>query len=362
MNLRIPGPIPVPNNILEAMANPMINHRGPEFAELLNRVTDGLKQVFQTNNDLYIFTASGTGVMEAAIVNTLSPGDNVLSASVGVFGDRFAEIASTYGAKVEKLKFAEGKGVDPNLIRESLVKNPNIKAVLVVHNETSTGVTNPLPEIAKIVKTEFNKLLLVDGISSVGSIPVQTDFLGCDVVATASQKGWMLPPGLAFLSFSSEAWKAHKVSKMPKFYFDIANYEKYLKIGQPPFTPALSVMYSLDIALRQILDEGIENVFERHFDIAEATRNGIKNIGLELFADKSVASNTVTSVKIPDNIDAKLLMSTMRKKYNIVLAGGQKELSGKIFRIGHLGLCTLQEIEDVIESLKKSLPNCKLAS
>lgn len=362
MNLRIPGPIPVPNNILKAMANPMINHRGPEFADLLNKVTEGLKQVFQTKNDLYILTASGTGVMEAAIVNTLSPGDSVLSASVGVFGDRFAEIASIYGAKVEKLKFAAGKGVDPNIIRESLNKNPDIKAVLVVHNETSTGVTNPLPEIAKIVKNEFNKLLLVDGISSVGSIPVQTDFLGCDVVATASQKGWMLPPGLAFLSFSSDAWKAHKNSTMPKFYFDIANYEKYLKIGQPPFTPALSIMYSLDIALTQIIDEGIENVFERHFDIAETTRNGIKNMGLELFADKEVASNTVTSVKIPGNVDGKLLLSMMREKYNIILAGGQQELSGKIFRIGHLGLCTNEEINDVIESLRKSLPSCKLAS
>lgn len=362
MNLRIPGPIPVPNNILEAMATPMINHRGLEFADLLKKVTAGLKQVFQTENDLYILTASGTGAMEASIVNTLSPGDNVLSASVGVFGDRFGDIASIYGAQVETIKSPAGKGIEPNTIRESLKKNPKIKAVLVVHNETSTGVTNPLPEIAKIVKNEFNKILLVDGISSVGSIPLKTDLLGCDVVATASQKGWMLPPGLAFLSFSQNAWEAHKISKMPKFYFDIANYEKYLKIKQPPFTPALSIMFSLDIALTQILDEGIENVFKRHFNIAEATRNGIENIGLELFADKNVTSNTVTSVKIPDNVDGKLLLSTMREKHNIILAGGQQELSGKIFRIGHLGLCTYEEINDVIEALKKSLPECKLAS
>tara|TARA_Y100000590_G_scaffold469346_1_gene656393 strand:- start:4618 stop:5706 length:1089 start_codon:yes stop_codon:yes gene_type:complete len=360
LNLRIPGPIPVPNNILEAMSNPMINHRGPEFAKLLNEVTKGLKQVFQTNNDLYILTASGTGVMEAAIVNTLSPGDNVLSASVGVFGDRFGEIASIYGAKVEKLTFDAGTGVDPQTLRESLKKNPDIKAVLVVHNETSTGVTNPLSEIAQIVKNEFNKLLLVDGISSVGSIPVKTDHIGCDVVATASQKGWMLPPGLAFMSFSPEAWEAHKNSKMPKFYFDIANYEKYLKIGQPPFTPALSIMYSLDIALKQILNEGIENVFQRHFDIAETTRNGIKSIGLELFADHNVASNTVTSVKIPEEIDGKKLITRMREKHNIILAGGQQELSGKIFRIGHLGLCSEEEINDVIESLNNTLPDCKL--
>ena len=204
MNLRIPGPIPVPNNILEAMANPMINHRGPEFAELLNRVTDGLKQVFQTNNDLYIFTASGTGVMEAAIVNTLSPGDNVLSASVGVFGDRFAEIASTYGAKVEKLKFAEGKGVDPNLIRESLVKNPNIKAVLVVHNETSTGVMSPLEPIADLLKTKYPEVIwIVDAVSSMAGKKIEVDKLGIDFILSSTQKAWGLPAGFSICAISN---------------------------------------------------------------------------------------------------------------------------------------------------------------
>ena len=304
MNLRIPGPIPVPEDVLQAMAEPMINHRGPEFKDILYRVTDRLKQVFETRDDVYILTSSGTGAMEAAVVNTLSPGDKVLCATVGAFGNRFGKIAEGYGAEVTTLSFPLGTAVDPDRLRDALKGADDVKAVLVTHNETSTGVTNDLEAIANIVKGEFDKLLLVDGISSVCSLPLRTDTWRCDVVASASQKGWMLPPGLAFISFSQRAWEAHAEAQMARFYFDVSAYRHYYEMGQPPYTPALSVMFALDLALDRILAEGMGNIFERHADIARLTRSGVKGLGLSVFPDEAVASNTVTAVNVPDGVDS----------------------------------------------------------
>lgn len=356
MNLRIPGPIPVPDDILEVMSEPMINHRGPEFKEILFRTTEGLKQVFDTKSDVYIITSSGTGAMEAAVVNTLSPGDKVLNVTVGVFGERFGQIAEIYGAEVETLAFPYGKTVDLDKLRDTLKASPDIKAVMVTHNETSTGVTNDLQAISTLVKEEFDKLVLVDGISSVCSLPIQTDAWGCDVVATASQKGWMLPPGLAFISFNERAWEAHAESKMPKFYFDMAQYKRYFEIGQPPFTPAVSIMFALDYALTKIAEEGMGSIYERHATMGQMTRDGIKSLGLSLFADESVASNTVTAVSVPEGVDGGRLVGMMREEHGVVLAGGQGSLGGKIFRIGHMGYTTSEEIQDVLDALKVVLP------
>ena len=362
MNLRIPGPIPVPQELLEAMSGPMINHRGPEFKEILYRVTDRLKQVFETESDVYILTSSGTGAMEAAIVNTLSPGDKVLCATVGAFGDRFGKLAEAYGADVITLGFPLGTAVDTGGLRDALDANPGVKAVLVTHNETSTGVTVDLEAVAKVVKDEFDKLLLVDGISSAGSIPLQTDAWQCDVVATASQKGWMLPPGLAFISFSQRAWEAHANARMPRFYFDLAEYKRYYEIGQPPWTPAVSVMFALDLALKKILAEGMGSVFERHANIGRMTRDGIKELGLTLFPDERVASDTVTAVNVPEGVEAHRLLALMREEHGVVLAGGQASLTGKIFRIGHMGLCTPDEIQEVLEALAVVLPKVGFVS
>ena len=356
MNLRTPGPIPVPDEILQAMTEPMINHRGPEFKDILYSVTDRLRQVFETANDVYILTSSGTGAMEAAIVNTLSPGDRVLNATTGVFGNRFGQIAEVFGAEVVTLDFPLGTAIDPDKLRDSLNSNTDVKAVLVTHNETSTGVTNRLEDVARIVKEEFGKLLLVDGISSVCSLPVRTDDWGCDVVATASQKGWMLPPGLAFITFSEQAWKAHAQARMPRYYFDVSEYERYYQIGQPPYTPALSLVFALDLALDNILAEGMGIIFERHANIGQMTRNGIKELGLSLFPDESVASDTVTAVNVPQGVDARQLLTLMREHDKVVLAGGQESLNGKIFRIGHMGLCTPDEIQEVLDVLERTLP------
>ena len=361
MNLRIPGPIPVPDDILETMSEPMINHRGPEFKELLFRTTDRLKQVFETSGDLYILTSSGTGAMEAAVVNTLSTGDKVLCVTVGVFGDRFGEIAGAFGADVVTLRFPLGAGADPDEVRQTLHANPDVKAVLVTHNETSTGVTVDLEAIAGVVKGEFDKLLLVDGISSVCSLPLRTDAWGCDVVATASQKGWMLPPGLAFINFSERAWQAHAEARMPRFYFDASAYKRYYEIGQPPYTPSVSVMFALDLALDKILTEGMGSVFERHATIGQMTRDGVKQLGLSLFPDESVASNTVTAVRVPESVDARRLLALMQDERGVELSGGQESLSGRIFRIGHMGYCTPDDIQDVLDSLEAVLPRVGFA-
>lgn len=356
MNLRIPGPIPVSEDILEAMARPMINHRGPEYKEMLYRVTGRLKEVFQTGGDVYILTASGTGAMEAAVTNTMSPGERALCVSVGAFGDRFGQIAKIFGAEVTNLRSPSGQAVDVDRLREALRKQPDFKAVLVTHNETATGVTNDLRAIAGMVRGESDALLLVDGISSVASIPLETDSWGCDVVATASQKGWMAPPGLAFISFSERAWKAQAGAAMPRFYFDLALYRRYLDIGQPPFTPAISVVFAMDLALARLLDEGLGSVFERHASIGRMTRDGIRALGLSLLPDESVASNTVTAVKVPEGVDGAALLSRMREEHGVVLAGGQEELRGKIFRIGHMGECRPEDIQQVLDALEATLP------
>ena len=243
-NLRVPGPTPVPEDIVEAMGTPMVNHRGPEFHELITRVTSQLKQVFMTQNDLLILTASGTGSLEAAIVNTLSPGDKVIAATAGSFGDRFIDLARAYGADLRVLEFEWGAAVDPGAIRQALREDPGVKAVMLTHNETSTGITHPLRELAEVVKGEFNKLLLVDAVSSLGCVPLPVDAWNCDVVGTASQKGFMIPPGLSFISMSGAAWEAQKTATMPKFYFDLDAARRFLERGQTPFTPAMAALCS----------------------------------------------------------------------------------------------------------------------
>ena len=357
MNLRIPGPIPVPDDILDEMSRPMINHRGPEYKDLLFSTTDRLKRVFETKGDVWIITGSGTAAMEAAVVNTLSPGDKVINATIGVFGNRFTDIASVFGADVITLSFPFGEAIDLDILRKTLEDNPDTKAVMVTHNETSTGVANDLEAVAGVVKGEFDKLILVDGISSVASIPISTDAWGLDVVATASQKGWMLPPGFAFLSFGERAWQSHAEAKMPRFYFDVAQYKKYYEIGQPPFTPSVSVMFALDVALDQLLSEGMGTVYERHAAIGQFTRDGVKKLGLDLFPrDESTASNTVTAVTVPGGVDAAALVANLRTEHGVVISGGQASLAGKIFRIGHMGRTTEDEIQDVLDALEDVLP------
>ena len=357
-NLRLPGPTPVPPDVVEAMSKQMIDHRGAEFAEMLRRITANLQRAFLTKNDIFVFTSSGTGAMEAAIVNTLSPGDRVLAVTVGNFGDRFARIATAYGADVNVLKFPDGEAVDPERVRQALKDDPAVTTVLVTHNETSTGITNELGVIAPIVKGEFDKLILVDAISSLGSINLPVDAWDLDVVIAGSQKGWMCPPGLAMISFSERAWKASETAKMPRFYFSLAEAKKSFGLGQTPWTPAISLMYGLDHALQQMLVQGdMESVYAFHQKIARYTRDGLKALGLKLVAtEEKYASNTVTAAFLPEGIKDEDLLNMLRDDYDIIAAEGRGLLAGRVFRIGHMGYVSTEDIDDVLAALKEALP------
>ena len=355
-NLRIPGPTPCPPETLAELSRQMINHRGPEFAALQARIMERLKRFFRTENEVYVYTTSGTGVMEAAIVNTLSPGDHVLAVSIGEFGERFAKIAEAYGAQVRRLDFEPGTAAQPEIIADALREDPEIKAVLVTHNETSTGVTNDLDAIGKAIRRVNPEVLyLVDAISSLGCIPFATDAWGVDVATTCSQKGFMIPPGLAFITLSPRAWAAYETAKMPRFYLDVALYRDYAKRGQPPFTPAVSLYYGLDHALAMIEAEGFEQVHGRHHDVAEYTRNRVRDLGLQLLARGNEASDTVTSVVIPEGVNAAELLALLNSEFDTVLASGQGKLTGKIVRIGHMGIVDKADIDAAVRALGVAL-------
>lgn len=332
----------------------MINHRGPEFAALQGDILARLKPIFGTTGDVVILTASGTGALEAAVVNTLSPGDRVLAVSVGVFGDRFRSIAETYGADVTPLAVPWGQAADPVAVRRALAEHGPFKAVLLTHNETSTGITNDLEALARVVH-ETDALVLVDAISSLASIPVEADARGCDVVVAGSQKGLMTPPGLAFAAIGPRAWDAHKLARMPRFYWDFASYKSAAEKGQTPATPAITLMYGLQAALDLLDAERLDNVYARHRALAASVREGVQELGLELFADPAHASETVTAVKAPNDLDIKRLQEILRQDGQI-LAGGQGSLAGKIFRIGHLGQLNQADVDLLLKALARALP------
>ena len=359
VNLRIPGPTPCPEEVLQAGAQQMMNHRGPEFAQILRRVTDGLNWMFQSSTDVLSVTTSGTGGLEMAVVNTLSPGDKVLAVSIGSFGDRFRNIAKTYGAEIIEYALEWGEAADPAEVGRLLDENPDVKAVTVTHNETSTGVTNPLEEIAREVRAR-DKLILVDAVSSMSSIPCPVERWGLDVVVSGSQKGWMVPPGLAFVYMSERAWAANAEAKMPRFYFDAAKARDSLARGQNPWTPAMSIYYALDKAFELMRAEGLEGIFARHAAIAEYTRNRVKDLGLKLVpVDERFASNTVTAVWWPEGVDGKAIAKRAREEYGVVLGGGQGKLEGKIFRVGHLGWVQQSDVEQALDVVEKLLAEAR---
>ncbi len=355
MNLRTPGPTPCPPEVLAALSGQMINHRGPEFRELITTATERLKQLYQTNSDVLILTASGTGGLEAAVVNFINPGDKVLVLSIGSFGDRFAQIAQTYGADVNKIAYEWGTAANPEDVERALRADPAIKAVFVTHNETSTGVTNDVQAIAGIAR-RHDKLVLVDSISGLGSIELPMDAWGCDVVVAGSQKGWMVPPGLVFIGVSDRAWEASKSCTTPRYYFDLQKAKKSLQTGETPWTPAVSLFFGLDVSLKLLLDEGVKQVDARHRQIGAYTRERVRSLGLALLADEQHASNTVTTVRPPDGMDVKGLVRAMRSDRGIVLAGGQGKLDGKVFRIGHMGYVSEADIDETIDALRDLLP------
>ena len=352
-NLRIPGPTALPPSVREAGSRQMINHRGPEFAAMLGRILAGMKPFFGTTQDVAMLTCAGSGGLEAAVVNTLSPGDRVLAVSIGSFGDRFAKIAAIYGADVTKLDVEWGQAADPQAVRSALLANTGYRAVLLTHNETSTGVMNPIAELAAAVREASpDSLVIVDSVSGLGAVPFEMDAWGVDLVVTGSQKAWMAAPGLAMIATSERGWVATGTARMPRFYLDLRSHRDSAELGQTPFTPAIAVVAQVDEGLRLMQAEGKDNVFARHEACAAAARAGLRALGFALLADDRVASRTVTAALLPDGHDWKAFNGAI-KGHGVVLAGGQGKLTGKIFRLGHLGSVTVGEILDAIAVLER---------
>jgi aspartate aminotransferase-like enzyme len=347
-----PGPTPVPQDILLEMAKPITHHRLPIFEKSFAKVNEGLKFLFQTQNDVYTLTSSGTGGMEATVSNLFSRGDHVLVVRGGKFGERWGELCEAYGVEFTPIDIDWGKSIDPQLIDDTLGDLPDIKAVFTTQSETSTGALNDIEAIGEVVKNH-DVMLIVDAITGIGVHSLKFDEWGVDAAVTGSQKGLMIPPGLAFVALSDKAWGAVGTSDLPKFYFSFEKAKKALGKGQNPFTPALTLIMGLEIALRQIEAEGLDQLFKRHERLAEAIRTGVRALGLELLAENP--SNVLTAVRVPEGIDGKALVGHLRNELGILFAGGQGHLKGKIFRIAHIGFFDDFDLLTAIGGLERAL-------
>jgi aspartate aminotransferase-like enzyme len=342
--------------VLAELARPVIDHRGPEFAAILRRVTARLQYVFQTTSAVLTFPASGTGGQECALVNLFSPGEHVVAISIGHFGNRFAHIAEHYGLQVSRIAFPWGEAADPTLVESRLRELAHYRGVLLTHNETSTGVTNDIQTLAAVIrKHNPDALIVVDAVSSLGCIPLEMDAWDLDVVISASQKGLMCPPGLMMLAAGPRAWDASAQARLPRIYFDWARTRLSLECGQHPVTPPVSLFYALDLALELLLAEGLEAVFSRHQHLGEYVRRHVRAIGLHVLADAARASNTVTAVRVPEGIDSRILLNMLRERDHVVLACGQEHLSGKIVRIAHMGYCGVRDLFTALNCLQVGL-------
>ena len=354
--LMIPGPTPVPEQVLLALSKHPIGHRSGEFSQIMAEVTENLKWIHQTENDVLTLTVSGTGAMEAGIINFLSPGDRVLVGCNGKFGDRWADMSAAFGLEVEKITADWGQPLDTEQFREKLVADTekNIKAVIVTHSETSTGVLNDLETINRYVKEHGEALIIVDAVTSLGAVNLPVDAWGIDVVASGSQKGYMIPPGLGFVSVSPKAWEAYKTAKLPRFYLDLGSYSKAAAKNTNPFTPPVNLVVALQAALRMMKAEGLESIFARHQRLMKATRDAVKALSLPLLAPDDAASPAITAVA-PVSVESEQIRAVMKKRFDISLAGGQDHLKGKIFRMGHLGFVSERDILAAIGSLEATL-------
>ena len=355
--LMIPGPTPVPESVMLEIAKHPIGHRSSEFSSILKEVYKNLKYVFQTKNDVFMFTSSGTGAMCAALENLVNEGDKVLCLSLGNFGNRWAKIAESRGADVEKIEVEAGQVIDPEVLKKRLAEDTNkeIKIVTLTHSETSTGAANDVKTLCSIIR-EHGAISVVDGVTSVCAMPVKPDEWGIDVLVSGSQKGFMIPPGLAFLVANERAWKVYEQCKHPSFYFDWAAHRKAVEGDTTPFTPAVNLIVGLNTALKMIKEEGIENMNARHKRHCMALRNALRAINLELLVkDDNDASHSITSILPPEGISVPDIRSTMKNDFDIVVANGQANLKDKIFRMGTLGFVCDRDLIAAIGALEATL-------
>ncbi|HEU5320749.1 MAG TPA: alanine--glyoxylate aminotransferase family protein [Methylomirabilota bacterium] len=348
-----PGPTPVPSNVLLAMAQPMLHHRTPEYEALFIEIRAGLKRLFQTGQDVIPFTSSGTGALEAAVCNTLSPGDTALVLRAGKFGERWEEICSTYGVTVIPMAAPFGQTVPAAAFAEALRQHPHVKAVLMQHSESSTGVLHDVKGIAAVTRAT-DAILVADAVSSLGIADLRMDEWGVDVVVAGSQKGLMLPPGLGFCALGDRAWAKNRTSTLPKYYFDLAAERRTVVKNEAHFTPAVSIVIGLHEVLRMLEAEGLANVFKRHDRLARATRAGVEALGLTLFA-RGTPSPALTAVVAPPGVDGERIVAAFSTTHNITIAGGQGEMKGKIFRLGHMGYAAEFDVINALSALEQVL-------
>ena len=354
--LMLPGPTTVDPRVLAAMSKAVVNHRGAKYGEILTETTELMSKVFQTPNKSYLLTGSGTAAMETAVANTVAPGEKMLNVVGGKFGERFMKIAKTHGIDAQELAVEWGTAVTPKQIEEVLDANEDIKAITVVHNETSTGVAAPIEEIGKVMKN-YDALYIVDTVSSLGGDYVDVEKYGIDVCVTGSQKCLAAPPGMAAITLSDDAWKAVDKVETNTFYLDLKAARKSGDKNPPetPYTPSVSLTYAMNEALKIVMEEGIENRVARHHKAAKASVAAVKALGLELFADEAVSSATVTAVKMPEGITDADFRGTTRDKYGVELAGGQDHLKGNVFRIGHMGCISYKELVQTFAAIGMTL-------
>jgi len=340
----------------------MMNYRGPEMAALLSGLVSKLQAFVGTRHEVALLTTSGTGGLEAALVNVLSPGDRVIGVDGGVFGKRFCHIAEAYGASVRTLAVEWGTSVSPDALRRVLSEEPNCRAVLLTQNETSTASVHPLEELCRVVRESSDACLLVDAVSSLGAMPLPMEAWGVDVVVTGSQKAWGVPPGMAMLFLSERFWSFRSEAKMPRFFFDLERYRSAQKRGSFPFTPALPIVFALDVALDFMLEETAEGVFARHERLARLARSRVEASGLERFGGEDYPSPTVTAMRLPAGVDEQVLVDRLRTRHDTVLARGQESLRGKILRLGHLGWVEEEDVDRAFDSLELALREMGISS
>jgi aspartate aminotransferase-like enzyme len=356
LTLMIPGPTPVPETLLQPMARHPNGHRSADFQKIVHRTTEQLKWLHQTTHDVLVLTGSGTAAMEAGIVNVLSRGDRVLCGDNGKFGERWVKVAQAYGLDVQVIKAEWGQPLDPEAFRAALEADAekSIRAVILTHSETSTGVINDLQTIAAHVRAHGTALTIADCVTSLGATDVPMDAWGVDVIGSGSQKGYMMPPGLSFVAMGERAWAAYERSDLPKFYLDLGKYRKAAKADSNPFTPAINLYFALEAALTMMQAEGLEAIVARHDRHRRATQAAMKAIGLPLYAAEGHGSPAITAVA-PQGIDAEDLRKEVRKRFDILLAGGQDHLKGQVFRIGHLGFVCDRDILTAVAAIEATL-------